>query len=224
MSKTNTHTDSHSREPVYLVIEKGGDSDGRFPIYEGESVVGNSPLSDIVINNPFVSRKHLSIRSIKSSYYITDLGSKNGTSIDHVPLRANERRELDDGTLISLAQDEVLLRFRKTESTLQQIKTGGSEPIILVDPITRDVTVRQKTLNPPLSKKEFDVLWLLFQNKGDAVDRDMIAEQGWPERTEGDVGNQEIEQCISRIRRRIELRPGNPELILTLRSFGYKMP
>ena len=213
MAKINTHSANYSRDPVYLVIEKGGPSEGRFPIYEGESVVGNSSLSDIVINNPFVSRKHFSIRSIKSSYYITDLGSKNGTSIDHVSLRANERRELDDGTLISLAQDEVLLRFRKTESTLQQIKTPEFETVIIVDPVARDVTVRDETLNPPLSKKEFDVLWLLFQNKGDAVDRDMIAEQGWPERTEGDVGNQEIEQCISRIRRRIELRPGNPELI-----------
>ena len=59
---------------------------------------------------------------------------------------------------------------------------------------------------------------------GAAVSRDDVAGAGWPEREDGDVGNQEIEQCIRRIRRRIERDPSAPELIVTRRSFGYIMP
>jgi DNA-binding response OmpR family regulator len=60
--------------------------------------------------------------------------------------------------------------------------------------------------------------------RGTAVSRDDVARAGWPEREDGDVGNQEIEQCIRRIRRRIERDPSAPELIVTRRSFGYIMP
>ena len=79
-------------------------------------------------------------------------------------------------------------------------------------------------MSPPLSAKEFDVLELLYMQRGTAVSRDDVARAGWPEREDGDVGNQEIEQCIRRIRRRIERDPRSPELVVTRRSFGYIMP
>ena len=39
-----------------------------------------------------------------------------------------------------------------------------------------------------------------------------------------DVGNQEIEQCIRRLRRRIEPDPSNPQYVITVRGYGFKMP
>ena len=41
----------------------------------------------------------------------------------------------------------------------------------------------------PLSSKEFDILNLLFRKKGEACNKDEIAVAGWPERTDGDVGD-----------------------------------
>ena len=77
---------------------------------------------------------------------------------------------------------------------------------------------------PPLSRKEFDVLELLYQSRGNAVSRDDIANVGWPERGDGDVGNQEIEQCIRRLRRRIEPDSRTPTYVVTVRGYGFKMP
>lgn len=210
-------------EPAFLIIEKGEPQDGPFLIDMLECIVGTSPVSNIVVRSPFVSRRHVSIHHLKGSYFITDLGSRNGTLINRVPLTAHEQRKLDGGELISLANGEVLLRFRKSDDTLPQSRLSMLNTEIVVDGASRDVTLGGKTLDPPLSRKEFDVLELLYRNKGRAVDRDEIAKSGWPERSGGDIGNQEIEQCISRIRRRIEMQPSKPELIVTLRGYGYKM-
>jgi DNA-binding response OmpR family regulator len=90
-----------------------------------------------------------------------------------------------------------------------------------VDPRSREVWVRGSALDPPLSRKEFDVLNLLFQKRGEACSKDEIAVVGWPE---GDVGDQEIEQSIRRLRLRVETDPSQPQCIITIRGFGYKLP
>ena len=79
-------------------------------------------------------------------------------------------------------------------------------------------------MDPPLSPKEFTVLSLLHSKSGDVVGKDDIAQNGWSERDDGDVGDHEIEQCIRRIRRRIEENPRKPKLIVTRKGFGYTMP
>ena len=86
------------------------------------------------------------------------------------------------------------------------------------------MTVRGEKLAPPLSKKEFDVLELLYLGRGNAVSRDEIAKAGWPERSEADVTPEEIDQYIRRLRRRIEEDPSQPKLIVTLRGHGYRIP
>ena len=45
----------------------------------------------------------------------------------------------------------------------------------------------------------------------------------WSERPEGDVGNHEIEQCVHRVRVRIEENPSRPKQLVTIRGFGYKL-
>ena len=78
-------------------------------------------------------------------------------------------------------------------------------------------------LEPPLSRKEFDVLELLYNRRGEACSKDEIAAVGWPERDGGAVGDSEIEQSIRRLRLRIESDPSKPEFITTVRGFGYRL-
>ena len=57
----------------------------------------------------------------------------------------------------------------------------------------------------------------------DLGSKNEIAAAGWPERTDGDVGDQEIEQSIRRIRLRIEPQPSKPRHIINVRGYGYKL-
>src|SRR5262245_56239154 len=51
-----------------------------------ETVVGRDPECEVVLDDDRVSRRHAVLGFDGSSWSLTDLGSKNGTLIDGVPL------------------------------------------------------------------------------------------------------------------------------------------
>jgi len=213
-----------SQSGAMLLVESG--LSARTPIFleTPTFAIGKASSANFSIDNPFVSRVHCQIRFADGSFFLSDLGSRNGTSLNGVLLERDEESLLADGDSIILAQDVVHLRFRQGSDETFTTLTHTPNPSDIRLDSARDAWIRGEKLSPPLSAKEFDVLELLYTQRGTAVNRDDVASAGWPEREHGDVGNQEIEQCIRRIRRRIERDPSAPELIVTIRSFGYIMP
>jgi len=218
-----------SQSDAMLLVESGLSVKKPIFLETPTFVIGKASSADFSIDNPFVSRMHCRIRFADGAFFLSDLGSRNGTSLNGVLLERDEESLLNDGDSIILATDVVHLRFRQvSDQTIDRTKTypHGAQQIpsdIRLDS-ARDAWVRGEKLSPALSAKEFDVLELLYMQRGTAVSRDDVARAGWPDREDGDVGNQEIEQCIRRIRRRIERDPRSPELIVTRRNFGYLMP
>ena len=197
---------------------------------QGVSVFGKSPTVDVKVDSPYISRQHFQIRCQDDVFFITDLDSTNGTFLNGERLTSQQERRLRDQDLIGMAGDQVLFRFLDPVKTIT-IDSSSLIPAapranteLVVDSGSRDVTVRGEKLTPPLSKKEFDVLELLYLGRGNAVSRDEIAKAGWPERSEADVTPEEIDQYIRRLRRRIEEDPSQPKLIVTLRGHGYRIP
>ena len=94
---------------------------------------------------------------------------------------------------------------------------------LVVDLLSRDIWVRGLLYEPAIPRKEFDILEVLYRNRGVALTRAQIADAGWPERGDRGVTDEEIDQYIRRIRKRIEMNPSNPKLIVTLRGYGYRM-
>jgi pSer/pThr/pTyr-binding forkhead associated (FHA) protein len=73
-------------------------------------LIGRSPNCAITIPNPSVSRCHAVIgRSATGGFYITDVGSSNGTFVNRRRLAPLERRPLRDGDLIGLSTVQVEL-------------------------------------------------------------------------------------------------------------------
>ena len=66
---------------------------------------------DALIDRPTISRVHAKIRRREGEYYLTDLNSRNGTSVNAVPLQAEEERLLTEGDEVAFA--EVTYRFTK---------------------------------------------------------------------------------------------------------------
>lgn len=218
-----------SRAPS-LQIERGLDDLSTISLDTPNVVFGSSRSAGTVIENAFVSRRHFQIRSQDGVHYISDLDSTNGTYLNGERLLPNVERRVKDGDLIALATDQVVLRFIDpvgTERIDPSSFTGSGRPgqgDLVVDQASRGVWVRGQRQDPPLPRKEFDILALLHRNKGNAVSREEIAIAGWPERSGEDVTNEEMDQYILRLRRRIEVDPSKPKLILTLRGYGFRMP
>ena len=151
------------------------------------------------------------------------MGSKNGTFVNGTDL-SGKTRELHTGDRVELGKGQVVVRFQEWGTTVtlpptSQAATGD----LVVDARSREVWIRGEKVDPPFSRKEFDILNLLCRRRGEACSKDDIAAAGWPEREEGDVGDQDIEQYIRRIRLRIEPTPSDPQYILTVRGYGYRL-
>ncbi|WP_272003308.1 response regulator [Roseovarius sp. ZX-A-9] len=71
----------------------------------------------------------------------------------------------------------------------------------------------------PLTSMEFNLLKLFARNKGRVLNRDQILE-GAHDRS-WDPFDRSIDIRISRIRKKIETNPQNPEVIRTVRGVGY---
>jgi pSer/pThr/pTyr-binding forkhead associated (FHA) protein len=73
-------------------------------------LIGRSPNCAIAVPNPSVSRCHAVIgRSTSGGFYITDVGSSNGTFVNRRRLAPLERRPLRDGDLLGLSTVQVEL-------------------------------------------------------------------------------------------------------------------
>lgn len=89
---------------------------------------------------------------------------------------------------------------------------------ITIDPDRHVVTVRGAITKLPL--KEFELLYVLMANAGRVMTRDTLIDRVWGSDYYGDTKTLDVH--IKRLRSKVEVDPGNPRAILTIRGLGYK--
>lgn len=184
--------------------------------------VGRASTSHVVLDDRYASRAHAEIRRVGADYQLYDLGSKNGVLVDGQRLASGGRVWLTDGCEVQFASTRF--RFQDPAATMTAPALMAVRPPALhIDVATRQVYVDGQVLDPPLSVKQFDLLWYLYENRSRAVSKDEIAQTVWPE-VEGDIYDANIDRMISRVRSRIEPSPeGDPRFIQTVRGYGFKL-
>jgi DNA-binding response OmpR family regulator len=88
----------------------------------------------------------------------------------------------------------------------------------MLDAERREATVRGKSVE--LTKQEFDLLYRLAARPGIVFSRATLLQNVWSDDTY--VTERTVDTVISRLRRKIERDPQDPELILTAWGVGYK--
>ena len=103
-----------------------------YPIpYDCQIHIGRSSSNDVILKEQFISRKHLVITSDRGSIYIEDVGSKNGTWLNGVPI---QKAALKSGDVIDILHLRIECRNSSLyfdnlhcEPTLRQI-AGNDRP------------------------------------------------------------------------------------------------
>ena len=205
-----------------LICLSGPRAGDEYQLTDETITVGRSTDSQIMLEDQFASRHHAELRRIENAYQVADLGSKNGIYVNGERLSSGSTAWLQDGTEVQFAS--TLFRFQDPSATLTAPSLIAiQEPPLRVDTTTRQVYVDGHLVDPPLSVKQFDLLWYLFQNRGRVVSKDEIAQAVWPE-AQGDVYDANIDRMISRVRSRIEPDSSEePRFISTIRGYGYKL-
>jgi two-component system OmpR family response regulator/two-component system alkaline phosphatase synthesis response regulator PhoP len=89
---------------------------------------------------------------------------------------------------------------------------------IEIDPARRRVRVRGEEVD--LTAQEFRLLHVLASHPGIVFSREALLSRVWPDHTF--VTLRSVDTLVKRLRRRVELQPAEPSLILTIWGSGYK--
>jgi len=112
------------------------------------------------------------------------------------------------------------------------VASGGSAPLddgeddelLAAGPVRMDVerhTVRVRDELVAFPLKEFELLELLLRNAGRVLTRGQLIDRIWGSDYVGDTKTLDVH--VKRVRAKIEIDPGNPTLLLTVRGLGYKL-
>jgi two-component system response regulator RegX3 len=139
----------------------------------------------------------------------------------------------DDYVTKPYSSRELLARvravLRRQESVVVAAGVGvpldvGDDELLTAGPVQMDVErhvvrVRDEVVAFPL--KEFELLELLLRNAGRVLTRGQLIDRIWGSDYVGDTKTLDVH--VKRVRAKIEVDPGNPTLLLTVRGLGYKL-
>lgn len=201
---------------VARLIRRGeqGGGNSEIPLVDDVTTLGRAPSCQVIIDNDFASRRHAQIIRRDDSYWLRDLDSKNGILLDGQ--RVTVESLLVDGAEIRIG--EALFYFVDPAATRTHPGVAHESALLRVEPESRSVWLRGQPLDPPLSVKQFELLWYLYQRPGEAISKDELAGAVWPEVVGEGIYDYQIDKMVSRVRERI-----GKEFIETVWGYGYRL-
>lgn len=109
----------------------------------------------------------------------------------------------------------VLARTTGTPSAATRIEKGD----IAIDLDRREVTKGEERVK--LTPTEFGLLETLAREAGRTLPTGLLVERVWGDRYAGET--EHVKHYIWSLRRKLEQDPGDPEHIVTVRGFGYRL-
>jgi DNA-binding response OmpR family regulator len=111
--------------------------------------------------------------------------------------------------------------LRRASGALREREPAGTGIVtsadVTLDPERRQARVRGDRVE--LTKQEFDILYLLASRRGIVFSRASLIAKVWGGDTY--VTERTVDSVVSRLRRKIERDPNDPEMILTAWGVGY---
>lgn len=206
-----------------LIVQRQEDEDAEVQWEQPVLTVGRDPQNEVVIDHKLASRRHARFEKDEVGFYIRDLESTNGTYLNGQKITGSQLLRNNDEVWIA----DTVIVFRDPEATMK----GTPPPIarrrvlepeeeLRVDSKAKEVVLRGKVLDPPLTAKEFQLLELLYKHKGEVISKEGIATGVWDYEV---YDYNAIDALVYRLRHRIEGDPSNPRYLVTVRGFGYKL-
>ncbi|HET8854824.1 MAG TPA: FHA domain-containing protein [Salinimicrobium sp.] len=118
--------------------------------------------ADVEINDPLVSRKHAIIKKQNSGIFIRDLGSVNGISINGKKIEPEKFREISNGDIINIINEELKLIVEPPEID-QENKPVNHKPSIGINNKFHD-TLATSRFKQKIQRNEFLTIGRLQDN------------------------------------------------------------
>lgn len=119
----STHVEGGSQplpQTSYWLIARGR----RLILRGGDNIVGRDPASDVWLDDPSVSRRHSRIGIAETGNRIEDLGSKNGTTVNEMPV--TRPIALHDGDRVVFGSVSGVFRSSSAGLSTETARRSGS--------------------------------------------------------------------------------------------------
>lgn len=150
-----------------------------------------------------------------------------------IPVIILSARDSEDDKLLglSLMADDYMTKPFSVKELIARIKVNlnraqkkpREETLFKAGDITVNadkMTVKKNDCEIAVSKKEYEILLLLIQNRGRVLSREEILEKVWG--YNGYLGDlHTVDVAIGRLRAKVETVPSEPKIILSRRGAGY---
>jgi len=208
-----------------LVLVEGKEVGRRWPVGMTPVTIGRDADNDIVLAGRQVSRHHAQVRWTGTQFVVDDLGSKNGTFVNGLPvgpehpLHPGDRLQVALGYAFSFMQSpvEISMPITKVERPAQPVER------LRIDRASRQVWVLEKEVLPPLSPAQFTLLALLHSRVNQVVDREEIVRTVWGEKANAGVTEEAIDALVRRLRGRLADFDADFSYIVTVRGHGFRL-
>jgi two-component system response regulator RegX3 len=153
------------------------------------------------------------------------------SSVPIIMLTAKDS-EVDIVVGLELGADDYVTKPYSTRELLARIRAvlrrrteddGEDENILAAGTVRMDIerhTVSVSEIEVPMPLKEFELLELLMRNAGRVLTRGQLIDRVWGSDYFGDTKTLDVH--IKRIRSRIEAKPSEPAMLVTVRGLGYR--
>ncbi|MGA9526119.1 MAG: adenylate/guanylate cyclase domain-containing protein [Myxococcaceae bacterium] len=113
-----------------IIINGPGYFDTQYELPEGVTHLGRADENDIVLSGDLVSRRHARLRVRGDQLIVEDLGSRNGSRINGLPLHGNAI--LRPGDLISVGENTLAVRQPSPVETAatEMHEAGATKPTV----------------------------------------------------------------------------------------------
>ena len=101
------------QQPVLTVTSINSPVQLVLTVNQSEYLIGKNPgmVNGAVTYNPAISRVHCKISFVQGRYYLTDMGSANGTYVNQQRLEKQQTVQLNSGDYIRLANSDFIISF-----------------------------------------------------------------------------------------------------------------
>jgi DNA-binding winged helix-turn-helix (wHTH) protein len=208
------------QEEYPLLVAQEGPLKGQRWQVSQTLVLGREATCDVVVADRQISRYHARLTPTPEGVILEDLGSKNGTHHNGVPLSGPV--VLQDGDLVSVALAQQFL-FLTSDATMPLLEGTGHPGRLMMDQKSRRVWVNQQQLVPPLSAQQFKMLWMLYESQGQVVSRPDLVAVVWGDEQAAGVSDQALDALIRRLRDRLAALDPTHQYISTVRGHGVRL-
>jgi DNA-binding winged helix-turn-helix (wHTH) protein len=210
-------TDGPAALPAALVGQ-GPIAGARFVLDRPSTLIGRAEDCDVRLQDPLASRRHAEVRREPWRYLLVDLGSRNGTLVNGQPIAAPHHLQHGDSIVIA----SIPLRFEDPNATVPVAREALHQAHlpVWVDGAAGVAYAFGRPID--LAPKEFALLTLLYERRGQVCEKDEIARAVWPE-YDGVVNDYNIEMQVSRLRHKLEQGGVSPDAVVTVKKRGYRL-